>query len=375
MLFNYMAPASGGRIPVALSMIECLKKLGLETWLFCGKKTDRAGLTNHFGVSVPQIDREIVTPVWRIMRMAPRMQTYLEFLIPPSVRPLCDILVNPYTSNLLPWVDITYFHTPRSFLFEKKSQKKRIWSYYYSGYRTIEKALSNNSSQQLLLANSCFTADTMKETTGVEPEVLYPPVDVNSLVYSRSDSKENWVLTIASFTPSKRLDLIPSIARRVDARFVILCTLNNKPYYHSVVNMIKKFGLKERVRILPDCHENYKVKIDLLRKAKVLLSPSVAEPFGISIVEGMAGGCIPIAHDSGGPREYVPRDWLYRDLDEAVQKSGEALDSWKPAIGEKMKSIAARFTKARFEEKFSTTVTCYLRKQKNFDSAILRSAK
>jgi glycosyltransferase involved in cell wall biosynthesis len=46
------------------------------------------------------------------------------------------------------------------------------------------------------------------------------------------------------------------------------------------------------------------------------------EHFGITIVEAMAAGCVPVVHDSGGPREIVTVDvgFRWRDLAVAAQQ-------------------------------------------------------
>ena len=46
------------------------------------------------------------------------------------------------------------------------------------------------------------------------------------------------------------------------------------------------------------------------------------EHFGITIVEAMAAGCVPIVHDSGGPREIVTNDvgFRWRSLAVAAQQ-------------------------------------------------------
>src|SRR2546426_9894797 len=69
--------------------------------------------------------------------------------------------------------------------------------------------------------------------------------------------------------------------------------------------------------------ENVSFTLSPLRKAKDLLGRAMAyvhcaenEHFGITIVEAMAAGCVPVVHDSGGPREIVTNDvgFRWRDL-------------------------------------------------------------
>ncbi|MGB9614605.1 MAG: hypothetical protein ACPL3B_03780, partial [Fervidobacterium sp.] len=97
----------GGRELVAISMIRCLRKLGFRTILVCGKKVDETRIKRHFGMHI-QIDKELVLPIW-----TPNIQTYFEFVLPSIAKPFCDILINPFTSDILPWVDVTYVHYPK----------------------------------------------------------------------------------------------------------------------------------------------------------------------------------------------------------------------------------------------------------------------
>ena len=46
------------------------------------------------------------------------------------------------------------------------------------------------------------------------------------------------------------------------------------------------------------------VKNEYLRRAKIFLNTSENEPFSLVIIEAMAYGALPIAHDSGVPKKY-----------------------------------------------------------------------
>jgi len=43
-----------------------------------------------------------------------------------------------------------------------------------------------------------------------------------------------------------------------------------------------------------------------LVNSKVFLHPAPFESFGIAVADSMAAGAIPVVHDSGGSREFVP---------------------------------------------------------------------
>jgi glycosyltransferase involved in cell wall biosynthesis len=139
--------------------------------------------------------------------------------------------------------------------------------------------------------------------------------------------------------------------------------VNSEASYRRVCRLIKKYGVEDKVTAIVNSPNNQEVKMGLLRKAKVFLHTSLFEPFGISIVEGMGAGCIPVVHDSGGPREFVPHNWRYKNVEEAVQKINQALCSWSPSMAKDMMSIAYLFERKRFQNEFSEILKSYLPKK------------
>jgi len=156
-------------------------------------------------------------------------------------------------------------------------------------------------------------------------------------------------------------DFYPPLARKVRAHFVIAGAMYNDSTYRRLTELIREYGVKDRIVILPNLP--FSTKNKLLRKAKVYFHAMPYEHFGISIVEAMAAGCIPVVHDSGGPKEYVPEEWRYTDLEDAAQKVDLALRSWRPRIAEDMQAIAYRFREERFRDQFSRVLTSYIKRQ------------
>ena len=74
----------------------------------------------------------------------------------------------------------------------------------------------------------------------------------------------------------------------------------------------------------------------------------VGEHFGISIVEAMALGCLPIVHNSGGMVEFVPELYRYETVPEAASKIDNAINNWSPDKAEEMKQIADKFSISNF---------------------------
>jgi glycosyltransferase involved in cell wall biosynthesis len=69
---------------------------------------------------------------------------------------------------------------------------------------------------------------------------------------------------------------------------------------------IRELGLEKRVIIIPNASE--KVKKAYLATAKIYLHANQYEAFGISVVEAMASGLVPIVYKNGAPWTEILRE-------------------------------------------------------------------
>jgi glycosyltransferase involved in cell wall biosynthesis len=170
----------------------------------------------------------------------------------------------------------------------------------------------------ILLSVSDFTRGFIEKKWGRQSMTVYPPCPVEAFSeFSRVQSRENLVLTVGRIVPEKRLHLFVELARIVpNTRFVAIGSVSDErsAYYEQLKRMAP---------------ENVSFVLSPLRKARDLLGRAMAyvhcaenEHFGITIVEAMAAGCVPIVHDSGGPREIVNKDvgFRWRDLATAARQ-------------------------------------------------------
>jgi len=136
----------------------------------------------------------------------------------------CDILIDTYSNCIFPWTDICYVHFPYLNHYYFRPQFPYLKSPHLaqvigSPYVFFEKNFENYNGK-LLLANSCYTAEAIKEFSGVEAEVLYPPVP--SPFFSRDyedrdkHPRRNSVVTVSRFGVGKGLEKIPYIAKLTD---------------------------------------------------------------------------------------------------------------------------------------------------------------
>lgn len=258
-----------------------------------------------------------------------------------------------FTSDNFVFADVVYVQPPAG-KDAVLTWDEMLFSRTSDGYFRPLLALANSPLKALVSAhahfitNSHYSREVVRRNFGKDAFVIYPPVPVH-LYQSLESERENLIVTISGLNPRKNLELLAGVGVRIpSAKFILL------GYYHKVHARILEYiqarfrasGLEGNFAYLPSCSD--KVKAKILSRAKVYFHPTPFEPFGISIAEGMAAGCIPVTHDSGGPCEFVPSEWRYRSVEDAIAKISYALETWNTRKAIEFRSLVGRFREERF---------------------------
>jgi glycosyltransferase involved in cell wall biosynthesis len=92
-----------------------------------------------------------------------------------------------------------------------------------------------------------------------------------------------------------------------------------------------------------------------MRKSSIYFHPKPAEHFGISIVEAMSAGLVPIVPDVGGQTEFVPSKYQFHTVEDAAQIISSAFDvpvSERIAISDSV----TRFSGSNYMRRFKQVV-------------------
>jgi glycosyltransferase involved in cell wall biosynthesis len=336
--------AYGGAERLALAFAKALKESGHLVDLYVVEKTrwDRVEKLTSYDRSVID-DEYVLSPYGIIPSIYGRFLNWFSrdvIGIHGVRRRKYDVVVATKQILVPIFVDVLYMHFPDfvpgfEYLYYPDRYVYNTSLRIYSRpaallNRLLISLFKNMEYKPTILTNSRFSASVISRFLGVNGLVVYPPVNVEEyLPLSRNKDRDNTVLVIGRIEPAKNIASVPLIAEKVkNGRFVIIGSIGSYSYYKHLVGLIKSLKVEDRVRILPNASEWQ--KIELLRKAKVYLHPMKYEHFGISIVEAMASGLIPVVHRSGGPWmdivEFGRYGFGFRDEDEAASIIENALE-------------------------------------------------
>jgi alpha-1,2-mannosyltransferase len=303
----------GGAEKLCLSVIEALGKRGHEVSLLTVEKTDWSLVQNCFGtVTLPDKENYFTATrfssrLTNISVSAAYFSIYLLQLLANKSRHNHDLIVNTFGDAIDSIADITYVHFPlraASMLSQIPAFTNRsMWQTIAPAYNLVMSVTDKIESGNLL-TNSKFVQGIIRKILGRSSLVIYPPVDVESFSATPlKDTKEDFtVAVIASYTPKRHLEQIPLIAKHSKyARFLIMGKANeySASTFAKLRRLMCKLHVKNRITLLQNAPN--KEFVDSLSKAKVYLHTMPQDHFGISVVEAMASGCVPVVHKSGGP--------------------------------------------------------------------------
>jgi glycosyltransferase involved in cell wall biosynthesis len=347
----------GGGEYVALAIANTLAQHNHDVTVFSNAKINPSGIRNFFGEPLHPKIRALQQPT----NFAPRglLDFYQTILHSYIAKNKCATLIDAFSNCVYPWTHISYIHYPHL------NHSAFCPQFPYLSHPRLNQAgtlpmvlLEKNLvdySKRLVLANSRYTAEEIRRFSGKAAEVLYPPFSSKIGEIGKTTAKEpeeNLVVTTSRLDENKLLERIPLIAQQTDSgiHFAVIGRLCSQTTLERLQTLVKKLDLADRVKFYPNASAEQ--KIDLLRRAKIYLHTMIGEHFGISIVEAMALGCVPIVHDSGGMREFVPEQYRYSTLEEAAQKITREMAAWSAEKSEDAKEIAAEFSLEKFSLRF-----------------------
>ena len=221
-----------------------------------------------------------------------------------------------------------------------------------------------------IICNSLFTKKFIDKEYGVNSQVIYPPVDLAKLKPKRKENKILFVGRFSQLKQAKNQDVLIRAFRKfydkgsIDWELVLAggIEVGVGDYISKLEKMVQGYPIKLATS------PSFKELVLLYGEAKIFWSavgfgaseekePEKMEHFGISVVEAMAAGCVPIIFNGGGYKEIVKNGesgFLWDKESELIRRT-ELLVNDRRALREmssKGKKISESFGYERFAKDF-----------------------
>jgi glycosyltransferase involved in cell wall biosynthesis len=203
--------------------------------------------------------------------------------------------------------------------------------------------------------------------------VLSPPVDVDAIISKVKSSRqydpldyrnENCILVICRIEPSKKIENAIYLAKLIKEKKIkakINIVGSSEPFYQKYYNNLSKLVSDYDVSDMIEFHLDlsFDELVGLMKKSKIFFHPREGEHFGMSIVESMSAGLIPIVPVIGGQSEFVPMEYQYSSLEVALQIVSSIIEMSRENIrkeSDRMIEIATEFSNANYKKHIQSIV-------------------
>ena len=253
-------------------------------------------------------------------------------------------------------------------------------------YHRDELSHDNIRDYDLVMVNSEFTkrhyTDQLLKYNfpGIKTHVVYPPIKLCAGGEPSRKASKPSLLNVGRFIAhghNKRQDIVLEIAKTAMQQNIIesadiiggLSTAeDDNAFYQSIYQQSQAYdGITVAANLDKDrLHQAYlknSVYIHACGYGLVdSISPECCEHFGITLVEAMSYGCIPLVYDAGGPAEII-RDtncgFLYRDQNEAVAQLRQIAAMSKEereTLARQCQSSSQKYSEATFKESVTEAI-------------------
>ncbi len=216
-----------------------------------------------------------------------------------------------------------------------------------------------------IVCNSNFTKKFVDKTYGVSSTVLYPPVDTEKFKPSK---KEKIILSVGRFFspyhPKNQevlIDEFKKLSKKIPGWELVLLG-GIAPEHKEKLETLEKASQGFKIKTIPNI--DFEIMKEYFSRAKIYWhatgfgynleeQPGKAEHFGITTVEAMSAGCVPIVYGGGGQLEIVTENengLFWKNLKELEEKTLLVIQD--PDLEKKMSKEAIKRSEDFSKQKF-----------------------
>ncbi len=353
----------GGIVHVMMNMIEYLNHRGIKPDIVTLKSEyDEEGLKQLFNKEVDFGLKKIFINTkmpyeWNLL--------WFNILLRRYARNYDLIISHNNVSFLGPDVPtLSYIHFPRKArvmskwrsIHDKSAGKmhpfiaSRDPFYLARGLYSLNRKFRSN---EVVMANSEFTRNEIARCYEIDSKeiiVAYPPIVNRDKGGGILSGKRKNIMTLGRFVASKRQIEQIQMAKKLPQYHFFICGFVDDQSYLEKCRQILRDEQIENVSLHPNLESTELKKI--FQSCAFFLHSVRNEPFGITAIQAVQNGCIPIVHNSGGQKETVPiAELRYENIEEAIEKLSalsEMNDATLQSFHKELKDNLDKFTEEAF---------------------------
>ncbi|HPT65892.1 MAG TPA: glycosyltransferase family 4 protein [Candidatus Woesebacteria bacterium] len=229
-----------------------------------------------------------------------------------------------------------------------------------------------------IICNSQFTAKFYQDQLPSKITVVYPPIDVEK--FETSDNKENIILSVGRFDNvlnAKKQDVLIDAFKALSEKeniknwkLILAGGSLIDPDQNSYLKYLKEKSDNLSIEFI--VNPNFEKLKEIYSKSKIYWHaagfevneddhPENTEHFGMTVVESMAAGLVPVVISKGGIPEIIEDGidgYLWKTIDELVFKTKSLIESSSDLEKMSQKALVKcqNFSKANFEKEFLSLI-------------------
>jgi glycosyltransferase involved in cell wall biosynthesis len=240
-----------------------------------------------------------------------------------------------------------------------------------------------------ILTNSKFSKRAIEKIYGNDKveiaTIIYPPVDISKFkrfsncfrknINNSPKKDHNSILVISRISPDKKIENAIEIGKNLNEKenidYYNMTIIGNiisddQDYLEKLNNLIAKYDLKDNIKIKPDVA--FEELQEIVQRSSIYIHPTPDEPFGISIVEAMSAGLIPITPNEGDA-EFVPSNYQYQSIEQATEIIAKIIKNKRENDlnneRKNMSDLTNKFSKQKYKENLRKVIESLLENKIN----------
>lgn len=217
-----------------------------------------------------------------------------------------------------------------------------------------------------VVVNSQFTKKWIDKEYSISSKVLYPPVDIKKF---KSKRKQKMICYVGRFSTLEQVKghdvLIKAFKKfaKTNKDFKLYLIGGSEVGKGNYVAKLRRISGKANVEIIENAP--FSQVVEEVGKSLFFWSaagygveksrPEKKEHFGITLVESMAAGCIPLVYDGGGHKEIIENPLLLWKTPEELVTTTDKIASDKKIVNtltKEAKKSAQKYSYEKFKENF-----------------------